>query len=198
MPFTRKHMIEASRLGQLLDNFSMISTPGVPTDAPVDSADLYAALDMYAGTDKPLVLLIYGDGKLEPVIELLSALHGDISSKPFCMPYVNPITPLVLNRTTSDKMISSIRHNLPLMYSNYGMYGGSTPITGGGTLALLNAELLAGLVFSQLIREGSSMILGSLPAAFNMNTMGSSANQLARARRASHTEIASSARDARS
>lgn len=173
VPFTRKHMLQASRLGQLLDNFAMISTPGVPTDVPVPTADLYAALDMYAGTDKPLVLLISGDGKLDQVVELLSALHGDISSKPCCVPYVNPITPLILNRETSDKMISSIRYKLPLMYSNYGMYGGSTPITGGGTLALLNAELLAGLVFSQLIREGSPIILGSLPAAFNMNTMGS-------------------------
>jgi trimethylamine--corrinoid protein Co-methyltransferase len=33
--------------------------------------------------------------------------------------------------------------------------------------------LLAGLVFSQLVKEGSEVILGSLPAAFNMHTMGS-------------------------
>jgi trimethylamine--corrinoid protein Co-methyltransferase len=46
-------------------------------------------------------------------------------------------------------------------------------MTEGGTLALLNAELLAGLVFSQLIKEGTPIILGSLPAAFNMSTMGS-------------------------
>ncbi len=43
----------------------------------------------------------------------------------------------------------------------------------GGSLALLNAELLAGLVFGQLVKEGSKMILGSLPAAFNMASMGS-------------------------
>jgi trimethylamine--corrinoid protein Co-methyltransferase len=173
VPFTRKHMFEASRLGEKLENFAMLSTPGVLSDVPVDKADLYATLDMYAGTQKPLVLLISGAGKLEPVLELLAAIHGDLSHKPFCLPYVNPITPLVLNGETADKMISSIRHGLPLMYSNYGMYGGSTPITEGGTLALLNAELLAGLVFSQLIKEGSPIILGSLPAAFNMSTMGS-------------------------
>ena len=70
-------------------------------------------------------------------------------------------------------MITSIRYDLPVMYSNYGMYGGTSPITEGGTLALLNAELLAGLVFSQLVKEGSKMILGSLPAAFHMATMRS-------------------------
>ncbi len=40
-------------------------------------------------------------------------------------------------------------------------------------LALLNAELLAGLVLGQLIKEGAPMILGSLPAYFNMQGKGS-------------------------
>ena len=171
--FTRKHMQEATSLGDLLDNYAMVSTPGVLSDVPVAASDLYASLDMYANTDKPLVLLIAGEGKINSVLDLLSSLHGDLGSRPFCIPYVNPITPLVLNKETSDKMIATLGRGLPLMYSNYGMYGGSTPVKEGGTLALLNAELLAGLVFSQLIRAGSQVILGSLPAAFNMSSMGS-------------------------
>ncbi|MCG8615796.1 MAG: trimethylamine methyltransferase family protein, partial [Desulfobacterales bacterium] len=56
---------------------------------------------------------------------------------------------------------------------NYGMSGATCPITPGGTLALLTAELLAGLVYSQLLKEGTPIILGSLPAAFDMKTMRS-------------------------
>lgn len=171
--FTRKHMQHSTKLGDLLDNFAMVSTLGIPSDVAPDKSDLYSTLDMYANTTKPLVLLISGDKKINDVFELLSFLHGDISALPFCIPYVNPITPLVLNKATTDKMIASINHNLPFMYSNYGMYGGTSPITEGGSLALLNAELLAGLVFSQLVKEGSKIILGSLPAAFNLATMGS-------------------------
>mgnify|MGYP001816163422 CR=1 FL=1 len=171
--FTREHMRHSTRLGDLLANYSMVSTPGIPSDAPVDKLDLYSALDMYANTEKPLVLLVSGDGKIKDVFDLLESLHGDISSRPFCIPYVNPITPLVLNKATTDKMIATINLDLPLMYSNYSMYGGTSPASEGESLALLNAELLAGLVFGQLVREGSKMILGSLPAAFNMTTMGS-------------------------
>jgi trimethylamine--corrinoid protein Co-methyltransferase len=171
--FTRKHMQHSTKLGDLLGNYDMVSTLGIPSDVKPEDIDLFSALDMYANTDKPLILLISGQNKINAVLDLLSFLRGDLSEKPFCIPYVNPITPLVLNRETSDKMIASIQHNLPLIYSNYGMYGGSSPITEGGTLALLNAELLAGLVFTQLIREGSKIILGSLPAAFNMSSMGS-------------------------
>lgn len=171
--FTRKHMQHSTKLGDLLENYAMVSTLGFPSDVAVEKSDLYSALDMYANTTKPMVLLIAGDNKIKDVFELLSYLHGDISTKPFCIPYVNPITPLVLNRSTTDKIIASIDHNLPVMYSNYSMYGGTSPVTEGGSLALLNAELLAGLVFGQLVKEGSKMILGSLPAAFNMTTMGS-------------------------
>ena len=172
--FTRKHMQHSSRLGDHLDNYSMVSTLGIPSDVEANKVDFYSALDMYANTSKPLVLLISGENRINDVFELLSFLHGDISEKPFCIPYVNPITPLVLNKTTTDKMVASIQSRIPLMFSNYSMYGGSSPATPGGSLALLNAELLAGLVFGQLVREGSEIILGSLPAAFNMNTMGSS------------------------
>lgn len=171
--FARRHMRHSTKLGDMLDNYDLISTLGIPSDVPVDKNDLYSALDQYANTSKPLVLLISGEGKIQEVFDLLTALHGDISSKPFCIPYVNPITPLVMNRATTDKMIASIHQKLPVMYSNYGMYGGTTPATEGGTLTLLNAELLAGLVFSQLISEGSEVILGCLPAAFNMANMGS-------------------------
>jgi trimethylamine--corrinoid protein Co-methyltransferase len=89
------------------------------------------------------------------------------------IPYFNPITPLVINKGTSDKMAVTIQRGLPFIYSNYGMAGASTPITPAGALALLNAELLAGLVLSQLMREGSSVILGSLPAFFDMRGSGS-------------------------
>ncbi len=171
--FKRKHMQHSTKLGDLLSNYDMVSTLGIATDVPADKLDLYNALDMYANTSKPLVLLILEDKNINPVFELLSFLHGDISAKPFCIPYFNPITPLMLNSSTTDKMIASINHGLPIMYSNYAMSGGTSPVTEGGSLALLNAELLAGLVFGQLIKEGSEMILGSLPAAFNMKTMGS-------------------------
>ena len=110
--FTRKHMQHSTKLGDLLGNYDMVSTLGIPSDVNPEDIDLFSALDMYANTDKPLILLISGEDKINAVLDLLSYLHGDISENPFCIPYVNPITPLVLNRETSNKMIASIQNNL--------------------------------------------------------------------------------------
>jgi len=126
---------------------------------------------MAANSTKPLVLLVSQEDRFPAVLDLLEHLHGDLASKPSLIPYFNPVTPLVINRGTIDKMLATIERGLPLIYSNYGMAGATTPITPAGILAMLNAELLAGLVLSQLIKEGSPIILGMLPAYFDMRGM---------------------------
>ena len=171
VPFSRQHMESVVRLGNSLPGFDVISTVGVLHDAAPEAADLYATLAMTANTVKPLVLLVSDEDRFGSVLDLLEHLHGNLATRPFVLPYVNPITPLVLNPSTVAKMQTAIRRGLPVIYSNYGMAGATTPITPEGTLILLNAELLAGLTLAQLIREGAPIILGSLPAFFDMRTM---------------------------
>lgn len=169
--FNRKHMELSCRLGSVLSGIDVISTVGIVQNLSPESADLYGTLEMVANTTKPLVILISDKQCFDSALDLLGNLHGDLSVRPFAIPYFNPITPLVLNEDTVDKMFSTIERGLPFIYSNYGMSGATSPITPAGNLALLNAELLAGLVLSQLIKEGTPIILGSLPAGFDMQGM---------------------------
>jgi trimethylamine--corrinoid protein Co-methyltransferase len=172
-PFTRQHMEAMVRLGSILPSFDAISTVGIVQDVAPEVSDLYATLEMTANTTKPLILLVSKEEAFPAVLDLLEHLHGDLASRPFAIPYFNPITPLVINRSTVDKMLIAIDRGLPFIYSNYGMAGASTPITPAGALTVLNAELLAGLTLSQLIKEGTPIILGNLPAYFDMKGMGS-------------------------
>jgi len=170
-PFSRKYMETGVRLAQSLPEYDVISTLGILRDLDPRVADLYAVLEMVANATKPLVLLI-SDEKLFPqVLGLMKAIHGDVGNKPFIIPYLNPVTPMKLNEGTSDKLLDSIDHGIACIYSNYGMAGMSTPITPTGALMFLNAELLAGVVLSQLAKEGAPIICGSLPAYFEMKTM---------------------------
>ena len=173
VPFHRHHMAAATGLGHMLDAFGFVSTPGVIQDLPPNTADVYGFLEMAANTTKPLVMLIADYELFNPTLDLCEHLFGDLSDRPFILPYVNPITPLVLNAETTMKMDETIKRGLPLMFSNYGMSGATCPITPAGTLVVLTAELLAGLVYSQLVKEGAPIILGSLPAAFDMKNAGS-------------------------
>jgi trimethylamine--corrinoid protein Co-methyltransferase len=170
-PFLRKHMGIGARLGEALDTFDLVSTIGILKDVPMGEEDLLGTLEMAANTTKPLVLLISDAGQFVPVMDLLENILGDLSEKPCVIPYFNPVTPLVINQDTGDKMLAAIERGMPIIFSNYGMAGTTTPISSAGILALLNAELLAGLVLSQLARPGAGIILGSLPAFFDMKVM---------------------------
>jgi trimethylamine--corrinoid protein Co-methyltransferase len=170
-PFTRAQLAASVRLGHALPEYDVISTVGILQDEPVARADLVAALEMVANTTKPLVLLVSDPAQCGPALDLLAFASAADPARPFVLPYVNPITPLVLNAETTDKMAAAIQRGLPVIFSNYGMAGASTPMSPLRTLALLNAELLAGLVFSQALRPGAPVILGSLPAWFDMRTM---------------------------
>ncbi|MCX6068671.1 MAG: trimethylamine methyltransferase family protein [Chloroflexi bacterium] len=170
-PFSRAHMALGTRLANSLPAYELVSTLGVIRDVPAGQDDLYAVLEMAANTTKPLVILNSDEKQFAASLDLLEKLSGGLAEKPFAIPYFNPVTPLIINRETGDKMITAIERGLPVIYSNYGMAGTTTPITAAGTLALLNAELLAGLVLSQLVRAGAPIILGSLPAFFDMKSM---------------------------
>jgi trimethylamine:corrinoid methyltransferase-like protein len=171
VPFGRAHMEQGVRLCQALPQYDVISTLGVLRDLSPAIADLYAVLEMVANSTKPLVLLVSDEKLFPPVLELLDGLRGELGARPYAIPYLNPITPLALNEGTSDKLLDSVERSIPLIYSNYGMAGMTTPITCAGALAFLNAELLAGLVLSQIAKPGSPIILGSLPMFFDMKTM---------------------------
>jgi trimethylamine--corrinoid protein Co-methyltransferase len=170
-PFSRKHMEVSTRLAQTLESFDVVSTIGILQDCAPDVTDYYGTLEMVANTTKPLVILVSKESSFDSTLDLLEHLHGELAARPFCIPYFNPITPLVLNKGTTDKMSATISRGLPFIYNSTAMAGATSPISLAGTLALLNAEILAGLVFSQLVKEGTAVIAGALPWAFDMQNM---------------------------
>ena len=169
--FTRKNFQDLVRLGSALPLYDVISTVGIVRDVKEELNDLYGSLEHISNTTKPLVLLVSDEDKFPTVMEMFEKLHGDLSTKPFIIPYFNPVSPLGMNAGTVDKMKVAIERGLPIIFSNYSMAGASTPLTPAGTLTLLMAELLAGLVISQTIKKGAQILLGMLPVYFDMRTM---------------------------
>jgi trimethylamine--corrinoid protein Co-methyltransferase len=169
--FKRKNFQDLVRLGSSMKHYDVISTVGIVRDVPEHLTDLYGSLEHISNTTKPMVLLVSDENKFPAVLQMFEKLHGDLGSKPFIIPYFNPVSPLVMNAGTVDKMKISIERGLPIIFSNYSMAGASTPLTPAGTLTLLMAELLAGLVISQVIKKGAPILLGMLPVYFDMRTV---------------------------
>ncbi|MCB0120509.1 MAG: trimethylamine methyltransferase family protein, partial [Anaerolineales bacterium] len=145
--FKRENFRDLVRLGSSLKHYDVISTVGIVRDVKEELGDMYGSLEHIANTTKPLVLLVSDENHFPDVLDMFEHLHGkEVGDKPFVIPYFNPVSPLVMNAGTVDKMKVAIERGLPIIFSNYSMAGASTPLTPAGTLTLLMAELLAGLV----------------------------------------------------
>ena len=170
--FQRRHMQDMVRVGNKLPLYDMVSTIGIVRDVDDYLTDLIGSLEHFANGIKPMVLLCSDEHTFDDVLRMFETLHGrDLGEKPFIIPYFNPVSPLVMNQGTVDKMKIAIERGLPVVVSNYSLSGATTPITPAGTIAVLLAELLAGLVIGQLYKEGAPMLLGMLPVYLDMKTL---------------------------
>ncbi len=170
--FQRKHMQDMARVGNKLPLYDLVSTIGICRDVPDYLTDLIGSLEHFANGIKPMVLLCSDEHKFDDVLRMFEHLYGGtLGEKPFVIPYFNPVSPLVMNAGTVDKMKIAIERGLPVIVSNYSLSGATTPITPAGTIAVLLAELLAGLVIGQLYKEGAPMLLGMLPVYLDMKTL---------------------------
>ena len=112
--FQRKHMQDMVRVGNKLPHYDMVSTIGIVRDVPDYLTDLIGSLEHFANGVKPMVLLCSDEHKFDDVLRMFETLHqGDLGEKPFIIPYFNPVSPLVMNEGTVDKMKIAIERGLP-------------------------------------------------------------------------------------
>lgn len=133
---------------------------------------LYASL-IY--TDKCLIGGAGGAEETQAIIDMLSIVFGDqraLINEPRIMTIVNSTSPLQFDKDTLDTMLIYARYGQPMIVSAAVMAGTTGPVTIAGTIALSNAEILAGITIAQMIREGTPVMYGMQSTAADMKTGG--------------------------
>ena len=114
---------------------------------------------------------------LEGVIDMAAIVaggHDQLRQKPFIFNYCEPIPPLNHPAESTEKLYISAENRIPVVYMPYCMMGGTSPQSFAGSLAQCNAEVLTGLVLTQLVSEGTPFIYGAMPSIMDMkSTIGS-------------------------
>lgn len=84
---------------------------------------------------------------------------------------VNSLSPLCYDRSTIDKLIVFCEENQPVWMTPCGMPALTTPPSLLSTMALTNAEVVAGLVLAQMIRPGVPVVYGNTSGSTNLRTV---------------------------
>ncbi|MFH2218160.1 MAG: trimethylamine methyltransferase family protein [Pseudomonadota bacterium] len=80
-------------------------------------------------------------------------------------------SPLQIVDDTAEKVFAIVEAGLPLVISSSPQGGSSAPIQEAGMVAQINAEILAGITFTQLIKEGAPVLYGSVPVRARMDDL---------------------------
>jgi trimethylamine--corrinoid protein Co-methyltransferase len=172
--FTLEATAESTRLADALPNIDFVATPGVTRpseDLPLHVVNQSEFLAMVTNTTKPLMPLIAGGPELADVYDMAEVVAGGaerLRERPFLVPYLNSVSPLLFNPETLDKLFVAVDRGMPVCCQAAPQVGATGPVTIAGTLVVSAAETLAGLVLAQLRRPGTPFVSGTVPFIMDM------------------------------
>ncbi|MDQ7095138.1 trimethylamine methyltransferase family protein [Desulfosporosinus sp. PR] len=132
---------------------------------------LFATL---AYSDKCLMGGAGGAEEVNIVLDMLDIVFGreSLMTAPRILAILNSTSPLQFDKDTLDTLLLFAEYGQPVIITPAVMAGTTGPITIAGTLALSNAEILAGITVAQMIREGTPVMYGMQSTAADMRTGG--------------------------
>lgn len=166
-------IINTAIVADCLPNLDFMASLGLAGDVTTQLADLYHFKAMHQYTSKPLFMTATDRENLQGLIDLAAVSAGgyeELKRNPVFLLYTEPISPLVNSKEALQKLMLASKYGIPVTYTS-GIASGSTgPVTLAGTLAVANAEGLAGLVLHQLVNPGAPFLYGIVASPTDLAT----------------------------
>ena len=159
---TTADLLDGLALAEALPNIDFVMSMFLPADVDQTRADRLQAAEMLARTSKPLVFVTYDvDGMVDALdmAELVAGGRAALEERPQAAVYINVTRGLLFNEDSVHKLLVCAERGVPALWIPVTSAGTTGPITLAGTIAVNTAGVLAGLVISQLVREGAPFVV---------------------------------------
>lgn len=172
----RGTIADYQNLLKIMQSCSNIQVNSAIICEPQDLPEPTRHLDMFYHelklTDKPLMGSPQGGARAIDCLNMARIVFGekDFDQKARVMALINVISPLRFDHRMLEALIAYARHNQPTIIAAFAMGGASAPMTIAGLLAQQNAEALAGVVLTQLVRPGAPVLYGTASSFLDMRT----------------------------
>jgi trimethylamine--corrinoid protein Co-methyltransferase len=142
-----------------------------PSDVSSEAAHLLMLKAHMLHSDKPFMGSTEGGVGARHTMEMAEILFGEkIAERPVMVGLINSLSPLGYSDESLSALLVYARHRQPVVIAALAMAGSTGPITLAGLLAMQTAELLAGVVLTQLVNPGTPAICGSTSTNIDMRT----------------------------
>ncbi len=159
---TLADVVNGVRLCDALPNIDFIMSFCMAWDVDQRVMDRYQMRAMLVNSAKPSFFVTPGFEGTVDAVEMAAVVAGGedaLRRNPITACYVNVTGPLRHNQDSLQKLLFLSEKGLPFVYIPVVLRGLNGPVTLAGALALANAGELAGVVLSQLTREGAPIIV---------------------------------------
>ncbi len=157
-----KDVIEGITVCDALPNIDFVMSMFLPSDLNQAIADRYQMDIMLNYTTKPIVFVTYDFSGCVDAVEMAEAVVGgpeSLRQNPLVACYINVTTGLQHNEEALQKLLYLAEKGLPALYIPVNSAGITGPVTQAGSMAIVNAGMLVGLMLSQLKREGTPLVV---------------------------------------
>lgn len=114
-------------------------------------------------SDKVLLTGTADEKQVEAMMEVAKVVFGgeeELKKYPRMITLINTVTPLQLTNVMTESLFQFAKYRQPLVIGSLAQAGSTSPITLAGTLAISNAEILAGIALCQMISPGMPVVYG--------------------------------------
>jgi trimethylamine--corrinoid protein Co-methyltransferase len=163
------------RLAQVFNTIDFISGyPVEPIDVHPSIRHLVALHDMATLTDKPFHAYSLGRERITDGMEIAriarGASHEQFEREPSVFSIINTNSPLKLDVPMLQGIMAMSAKNQIICVTPFTLAGAMAPVTVAGALVEQNAEALAGMVMTQLVRPGAPVIYGGFTSNVDMKS----------------------------
>jgi trimethylamine--corrinoid protein Co-methyltransferase len=159
---TKKDTENFAKLADALGSIHVVVPQNVPQDVHPGSAALHAAEAVFNNTTKHAMIAAPTGAAAEGVVEIAKVVLGDkkLSDYRILSFIASPTSPLRWEAAATDVLVEVSTNGLMIDLLPECIAGLTAPITLAGYLVVQNAEILAGVVITQLIRRGTPVMYG--------------------------------------
>ena len=135
---------------------------------------LEATWDALTLTDRSFHVYSLGRQRNLDAIEMVRIARGvtddELDDQPSITSVINANSPLKYDNPMLEGMIQLARRNQVLIVTPFTLAGAMAPITLAGALVQQNAEALAGIAFTQIVRAGAPVVYGGFTSNVDMRS----------------------------
>ena len=163
----------AIRLAEVLPNIAIAGAVAEPAELDPGWRVVRLAAELVKGSTKPSCVFPHSAAAASGVLQVYATAAGGESAlrdRPMTLGFLDPISPLQLPDEGIGIALAYAQAGQPIIVASMAMSTGTAPATLAGTLALVHAEVLAGLTALQVLVPGTPVIYGGIPHVLDPRT----------------------------